>query len=63
MSIENLIIALCGLGLGVSCWRGGLKSGAERTIEILHTNKIICYDNNGDIKPNLFWQEDDKEED
>ena len=63
MSIEIMIVGACGLGLGWSCWHAGLKHGAERTVEILHQNKIICYDRKGDIKPNQFWQDDDKEED
>ena len=62
MSTEVIIVALCGLGLGYSCWKAGLKSGAEKTIEMLHTLKIICYDHKGEIRPNQFWQEDSKDE-
>ena len=62
LSTEALIVAICGLGLGYSCWKAGLKSGAERTIEILHQKRIICYDNIGDVKPNQFWQEENKDE-
>ena len=62
LSTEALIVAICGLGLGYSCWKAGLKSGAERTIEILHQKRINCYDNKGDVKPNQFWQEENKDE-
>jgi hypothetical protein len=59
MQIELIIVAMCGLGLGWSCWHSGMKNGAERTIEILHEKKIIRYNNKGDIVPNEFYQEED----
>ena len=62
LSTDAIIVAICGLGLGYSCWKAGLQRGAEKTIEMLHALKIICYDNKGEIKPNQFWQEDKDEE-
>jgi len=58
MSAEIAIVALCGFGLAWSCWKAGLKSGAEKTLAILQQKKIITYDHKGDVKPNQFWQED-----
>ena len=60
MNWEVIIVALCGIGLGWSCWRAGLKAGAENVIDVLHDKKIICYDHKGDIKPNKFFQEDEE---
>ena len=62
LSPEVIIVALCGIGLGYSCWKAGLKSGAEKTLYVLREKKIICYDNKGELKPNQFWQEDSKDE-
>ena len=60
MNIEVIIVALCGMGLGWSCWKAGIKQGAENCIEVLRAKKIICYDHNGDIRPNQFFQEDEE---
>ena len=62
LSTDAIIVEICGIGLGYSCWKAGLQAGAEKTIEMLHALKIICYDNKGEIKPNQFWQEDKDEE-
>ena len=61
-NFEIIVIVLCAFGFGYSCWKAGLKSGAEKTLDILRDKKIICYDHKGDVKPNLFWQEEDKDE-
>jgi hypothetical protein len=50
-----LISLLC----GVACYhfyRQGIREGAERTIRVLHENKVIAYDNCGEIYPNPFFE-------
>tara|TARA_B100000927_G_scaffold266416_1_gene239808 strand:+ start:498 stop:686 length:189 start_codon:yes stop_codon:yes gene_type:complete len=34
----------------------GLRSGAENTIDVLHENKVISFDNKGNIIPNPFFK-------
>ena len=46
--------------LGWQCWKQGIRTGAERAVEQLHRMKIIAFDNRGNVKPNPFWQEDQK---
>jgi hypothetical protein len=36
----------------------GSRKGAEKCLEILHKQKVICYDNRGHIKPNPFFDHD-----
>jgi len=59
MSIEVIIVSICGIGLGYTCWKAGIKHGAENCINVLRAKKIICYDHKGDIKPNQFFQEEE----
>ena len=59
MSTETTIVFICAIGFGYSCWKAGIKQGADNCIELLHKKKIIRYDNKGDIKPNQFYQEED----
>ena len=37
-------------------WKQGIREGANRTISILHENKVIAYDNKGEIYPNPFFE-------
>lgn len=56
-------IIVIGLFLGYlawQCWKQGIRTGAERAVEQLHRMKIIAFDNRGNVKPNPFWQEDQK---
>ena len=53
---EVIITMLVGIAFGMSMWKEGKKEGASRLLEILYDQKIIAYDNKGDIKPNPFWQ-------
>ena len=59
MSGEAWVVFICALGFGWSCWKAGIKQGAEDCVELLHAKKIIRYDNKGDIKPNKFFKEED----
>jgi hypothetical protein len=54
---QIIIITLFGVFFGHRMYKVGVKEGAEWTLQKLHENKIICYDNKGDIKPNPFWEE------
>ena len=56
MTNPELILLACALGFGYSSWRAGIKQGAENTVDLLRSKKIITLDNKGDIRPNLFWQ-------
>ncbi len=44
--------------LAYKCYQDGVKFGAEKALEILYNQKIICYDNKGNIKPNPFFDHD-----
>lgn len=59
MSTEILIVFICALAFGYRMYKVGIKEGAEKCIDHLHEQKIICYDNKGNIKPNQFFQEED----
>jgi len=34
----------------------GVRAGAESTIEVLHDNKVISFDNKGNIVPNPYFK-------
>ena len=59
MSGEAWVVFICAFGFGWSCWKAGLKQGASNCIDLLYAKKIIRYDNKGDIKPNIFFKEED----
>ena len=63
MTTQEIVMLACALGFAYSCWKSGLKQGAENALEILRSKRIITLDNKGDIKPNLFWQPPKEEED
>jgi len=50
-----LVILLCGLAC-YNFYKLGIKEGAERTIKVLHREKVIAYDNTGQIYPNPFFE-------
>ena len=51
--------------IGVVCasawtsYKIGRKDGATALLEILQHQKIIAYDNKGNVKPNQFYIEED----
>ena len=50
-----LVSLLC----GVAChnfYKLGIREGAESTIKVLHREKVIAYDNTGQIYPNPFFE-------
>jgi len=59
MTTQELILLACALGFGYTCWKSGIKQGADNAIELLRSKKIITLDNKGDIKPNKFYQEEE----
>ena len=50
-----LIIVLAGCAW--TSYKIGRRDGAESLLEILHKQKIIAYDHNGEVRPNPFYQE------
>jgi len=55
MIIEAIIFIICMAGSSYQAYRIGLKLGAEFTIDRLHDQHIIAYDNKGNIVPNKFF--------
>jgi len=56
MEINFILISLA---CGFACYyayKEGIKEGANRTINILHQQKVIAYDNKGEIYPNPFFE-------
>ena len=37
-------------------WKQGITEGVARSLQVLHENKIIAYDNKGEIYPNPFFE-------
>ena len=59
MEITTVEYILISLLCGYACYhfyKLGIKEGADRTINILHQQKIIAYDNRGEIYPNPFFE-------
>jgi len=52
---EFLIGIIVVSGAAWSSYKIGRKDGAEKLLTILQKQKIICYDENGHIKPNPFY--------
>ena len=46
---------MCGFAC-VHYYKLGMRTGAERMIQALHTAKIISYDGDGEIYPNPFFK-------
>jgi len=57
MEIGQFLIVslLCGAAC-VHFYRQGLREGAERCIRVLHEQKVISYDSDGEIYPNPFFK-------
>lgn len=49
------LFLLLSVGLAYKSYKDGLRAGAEKALHVLYTEKIICYDANGHIKPNPFF--------
>jgi len=54
--IEFLIFFVCLAGCSYQAFQGGVREGAERTIDKLHTARIISFDTKGNIIPNKFFK-------
>lgn len=52
--IEIAIFAICLVGASWQSYQSGIKEGASRTVDKLHTHGIIRFDKQGNIKPNKF---------
>lgn len=57
MTLEYFIFFICVLGCGYTCWKAGIKEGAERAVDMLHRNKVISYTRNGEIIPNPLFKD------
>ena len=56
MEINFILISLaCGFACHYA-YKLGIKEGAERTIKVLHEEKVISYDSEGQIYPNPFYK-------
>lgn len=53
-----ILLMLVTLGCSWSSYKIGRREGAEACLELLHEQKIICYDDKGHIKPNPFFDHD-----
>ena len=53
--IEFIIFAVCLAGASWQAFQQGIREGASRTVDKLHANKIIRFDNKGNIRPNEFF--------
>lgn len=57
--MEPSIFILISVATGFAChyaWQEGIKEGVNRSLQILHKQKIIAYDNKGEIYPNPFFE-------
>ena len=56
MEINFILISLaCGFACHYA-YKLGIKEGAERTVKLLHKEKVISYDSDGQIYPNPFYK-------
>lgn len=57
MGIEYFIImGFCIAGASLQAYKIGVKTGSENTIDVLHEQKIISYDHEGNIVPNPYFK-------
>jgi len=58
--IFYVLFAICIAGCSYQSYRigynEGVRSGAENTIDALHENKVISFDNKGNIVPNPYFK-------
>ena len=55
--IEYILIAILIGGASYTSYKIGLKAGAANAIEILHEERIVAFDQAGNIKPNPFYKD------
>ena len=55
--IEYVIFGFVVFGCGYSCYKIGLKTGAANAIDVLYQQKIVAFDQAGNIKPNPFYKD------
>jgi hypothetical protein len=55
-----IIFFVCVICCGWSSYKighkDGVRSGAESTIDMLHENRVISFDNKGNIIPNPYFK-------
>lgn len=60
MDLIILVGIICLIGSNYGSYKighnEGVRAGAESTVEILHDNKVISFDNKGNIVPNPFFK-------
>ena len=57
--IYGVIIVVTMVACAWTSYKIGRRDGAESLIEILHHQKIIAYDEKGNIKPNPWFETKD----
>ena len=50
-----IVFAICMAGASWTAYHQGVRQGTETMLEILHEQKIIAFDEQGNIKPNPFF--------
>jgi len=53
--ISFIIFAICLSGASWQAYRQGIRDGCSKTVDRLYADKIISYDNKGNIVPNPFF--------
>ena len=50
-----IVFAICMGGASWTAYNQGIRQGTETMLEILHEQKIIRFDDKGNIRPNPFF--------
>ena len=56
---NSVYLILLSVTTGYACYyayKEGIKEGVNSSLKILHQQKIIAYDNKGEIYPNPFFE-------
>tara|TARA_B100000902_G_scaffold296530_1_gene283534 strand:+ start:1730 stop:1918 length:189 start_codon:yes stop_codon:yes gene_type:complete len=55
-----IVFAICIAGCSYQAykigWQDGVRTGAEGALETLHEQKVISFDNKGNIVPNPYFK-------
>ena len=55
MLVELIIFIICLVGASWRSYQIGIREGSSRTIDKLHSKRIIRFDHQGHIRPNEFF--------
>jgi len=53
-----ITIVVCCIGCAWTSYKIGLREGASNMLDLLQKQKIIAYDNEGNVRPNPLFYED-----